>query len=107
MVQKRLFLGYGVDMSGGRYDYEQNKIRRVTEDVAKDLAGPADPHRPWLPKDQVLASLVEEMGSVLYSVCNDVDRHVSGDSEIPDIRWYRVCVMDHFRAILDRVSEIE
>lgn len=48
-------------MSGGHYDYQEWKIREVTESVAEDLSGPPDPDREWIPKDQALADLVRSM----------------------------------------------
>lgn len=75
-------------MSGGHYDYQEWKIREVTESVAKDLSGPPDPNREWIPKDQALADLVRSMGEALYEVCHDVDYHICGDTTLGDIDEY-------------------
>lgn len=91
-------------MSGGHYDYQEWKIREVSENVAGDLSGPPDPERLWIPKDMALSNLVRELGEELFNICHDVDYHICGDTSIEDTTEYTGKKLERLFAILERAE---
>lgn len=91
-------------MSGGHYDYQDFKIKEVTEAVSGDLSGPPEPDREWLPKDQTLADLVRKVGELLFGICHDVDYHICGDTVIRDMDAYRMEQIAKLEAIAEKAA---
>jgi Flp pilus assembly protein CpaB len=77
-------------VSGGRWDYQQYRLRDVTESVATDVEVARRFPR--------LAATLRQVGETVKDVMHDLDYDLSGDSEIRDDKAFEQQAIDKIQA---------